>query len=128
MKVRLVLGQKIGGSNYMTRWFLQWRYSIRLHRWGGAEDHRDLHDHPWWFVTIVLLGGYEETYQTSTMKRPQKRIRRYLGWVLDPTMLHRVRPFPGTWTLVITGPRVRKWGYMTEDGWVDHDTHDNGRF
>jgi hypothetical protein len=57
-----------GGKLYLRRWFL---YPLRpggkkdvprfyLHKFYSGDDHRDLHDHPWSFQSIILRGGYWE--------------------------------------------------------------------
>lgn len=35
-------------------------FSIRLHRWYDDDDQRALHDHPWWFATLILWGSYTD--------------------------------------------------------------------
>lgn len=55
----------IGGTDrpYLLRWFLiprnRW-FNIYLHKFCRDDDDRALHDHPWWFVSIMLQGSYVE--------------------------------------------------------------------
>lgn len=39
----------------MPRWL-----GARLHMIESSDDDRAYHDHPWWFITIILAGGYWE--------------------------------------------------------------------
>src|SRR5690349_7894728 len=51
---------------YVIRWRAETRWgSIRLHHWLGPDDDRAFHDHPWWFVTLVLRGGYTDWNPTG---------------------------------------------------------------
>lgn len=56
----------IGGREnpYLLRWHLvrkdRWPVNVYLHRMLRDDDDRALHDHPWWFVSIILWGGYIE--------------------------------------------------------------------
>src|SRR5215472_18922423 len=46
---------------YLIRWRAETPFgSVRLHHWLGPDDDRAFHDHPWWFVTFVLAGGYTD--------------------------------------------------------------------
>jgi hypothetical protein len=81
--------------------------SLRLHRWVKPDDDRAFHDHPWWFLTIVLRGGY-------TDRGPQGDDRLRVGSVRFRAALHRHTVIPGphgAWTLLVTGPIARPWGF-----------------
>jgi hypothetical protein len=92
-------------------------------------------------VSIVLRGGYTEqralTREAPLLARAAARWpsctpgvpeRRRVGSVrvmrLDEchtiTDLHG----PTCWTLVIGGPRRRRWGFYLPSGWVDEGTYD----
>lgn len=46
---------------YLIRWLFDPRlFSIRLHHWVRSDDKRAMHDHSWWFLTLVLSGGYTD--------------------------------------------------------------------
>lgn len=48
---------------YLLRWFLVPRnrfLNVYLHKFLRDDDDRALHDHPWWFVSVVLKGTYRE--------------------------------------------------------------------
>src|SRR6202040_601720 len=50
---------------YMLRWFLfrskrDWLPRLYLHKFLRSDDDRAPHDHPWWFISIMLKGSYTE--------------------------------------------------------------------
>jgi hypothetical protein len=88
---------------------------IYLHHFVADDWARDFHDHPKRFISIGLRGRYlEETPSGSRVfKAP---------WVrsFPATHAHRIRMINGgrCWTLVIVLKAVRKWGFLTREGWV----------
>ena len=118
---------------YMHRWFVIPRnriFNVYLHKFLRDDDDRALHDHPWPSVSLVLKGGYYE--QT---KGPDGSFeRRWFGpgnvIFRGPRYAHRVelgRRYVGgftledvvpCWTLFVTGPRVREWGFHCPKRWV----------
>lgn len=93
---------------YVIRWRAETPWvSVRVHHWLGPDDDRAFHDHPWWFITLVLRGGY-------TDKNPDGADRLHAGSVRYRPALHRhtVVPDPeGAWTVLLTGPIIRSWGF-----------------
>lgn len=100
-----------------------WRYqilktrlcSVFLHEFLRSDSDRCLHDHPWPFVSIILREGYFEQMHDGMHWRPVGSIL-----VRRAKAAHRIeisqndrRP----WSLVIVGPKVRKWGFYTLNGW-----------
>lgn len=107
--VLIRLREKLGLPEcpYVIRWRLETPIgSVRLHHWLGPDDDRALHDHPWWFITLVLRGGYTDCgAETDHLHAGSVRYR---------PALHRHTVVPdadGAWTLLITGPAVRAWGF-----------------
>lgn len=87
-----------------SRWF-----GVYLHHFVASDD-EGYHDHPWPFVSILLQGGYAEDRPGDGVRR---RSRRGSMIVRLPRAFHRIHdPEPGTFTLVIRGPRVRRWGFF----------------
>ena len=106
------------GDDYLRRWWVIPRnhyFNIYLHNIRHSDDDRALHDHPWWNLSILLKGGYLEVLTDS-------RIRRKRGTFIfrHPHVLHRleVRDHEHAWTLFITGPAVRTWGFFCPQGWI----------
>lgn len=134
----------IGGEDnpYLLRWFVIPRNSfinIYLHKFLRSDDDRALHDHPWWFASLILKGGYIEHREDGSQRHRgtgSLALRR-------PNTLHRVELLthpryrgPGvyftedfrevpTWTLVFTGPKMREWGFKCPKGWVHWETFDS---
>jgi hypothetical protein len=70
-------------------------------------------------MSILLDGDYYEVTPKGTFHREAGHI-----YARKPSALHRValkrngnREEP-VWTLFITGPRVREWGFACPNGWV----------
>jgi hypothetical protein len=129
---------------YLRRWWViprnRW-CNVYLHQILRSDDDRALHDHPWPNVSIVVKGRYEEiTIESgygrwlraeleSLGKDPKTswgwstvtKVRKALSVVFRrATTPHRlvVRPGESAWTLFITGPRVRDWGFHFPQAWV----------
>lgn len=58
---RLTL-RRADGQVYLNRWGVGHDRvgRVLLHKMEAPDPGVDLHDHPWWFVSIVLWGGYTE--------------------------------------------------------------------
>jgi hypothetical protein len=103
---------------YLLRWYLLPRnpvFNVYLHKFVRDDDDRALHDHPWPSVSMVIRGRYVE--QTSAGRRQYRAGSLILR---RATHTHRVE-LPGgvpCWTLFVTGPRVREWGFHCPKRWV----------
>lgn len=113
----------IGGSEnpYLLRWWIIPRnrfFNVYLHRFLRSDDDRALHDHPWINVSRVLAGEYTEwriaaggVHHSRVMRRGDMRLRL-------PRTAHRVELHAGPcWSLFVTGPVVRNWGFHCPAGW-----------
>lgn len=126
----------IGGveNAYLLRWWLIPRnrfLNVYLHCFLRDDDDRALHDHPWCWASVLLDGSYiEHTIAAGGIHRHQLRTAPSIK-VAGPRVAHRVELLPietphgpsanrrPCWTLFITGPRVREWGFhCPEEGWV----------
>ena len=101
---------------YMDRWWIipcnHW-FNIYLHHFKRSDDDRALHDHPWWNVSILLSGRYIE-------HTPDHSYIREVGEIVGrkATATHRIELIDGpVWTLFITGPKIREWGFHCPKGW-----------
>lgn len=115
-RFRVIWGQYLGRDEcpYMQRWALETPWgSLRVHRWISSDDHRYFHDHAWWFLTLVISGEYTDV-------NPKGRDRMKAGSIRFRPANHQhtveVKP-PGCWTILLTGPHIRFWGF-----------HINGKF
>jgi hypothetical protein len=124
------------GDPYLTRWILfrcPW-FAVYVHRFEAPDD-ECLHDHPWPFLSVILRGGYRETFHAG--RRLWQIGGRFVDQFFDGERVHTVLSFGagsvlwrpaehahrvdaegGTLSLVITGRRVRRWGFFTRLGWL----------
>ncbi len=122
---------------YLLRWYIIPRnplLNVYLHKFLRDDDDRALHDHPWWFVSLILKGGYLEVTENPKL---MMSCRTSLFDVRSPfwsrclayrpaEWRHRVAlphgqnaagdvdttaPRVPCWTLIITGRRSRTWGF-----------------
>lgn len=111
---------RVIGENYLERWHIipRNRYlNVYLHKFTGSDDDRALHDHPWNSVSFLLKGGAWEVFK-SDGKLAQRRITRFWPVFRRATHAHRMVITRGpVWTIFITGPKVRSWGFLCPQGW-----------
>lgn len=138
---KLVIPNLDGDGIYLTRWRIvqtPW-FGLMLHRMDGPDSRNTLHDHPWGFLSLILKGGYiERRLNPLTMSDVRERHR--IRWVnrvraSDAHAIVELLRVP-TWTLLVTGPRKRTWGYWERayDGnsdsrwiWSRFDRHSHDR-
>lgn len=125
----------IGGSEnpYLKRWWIIPRnrfFNVYLHCFLRSDDDRAHHDHPWLFRLSWLL---KNRYIAHSIKAGGVAVAELrepgsveFCWGASP---HRVELQPDDlvgdmaelrpcWTLFITGPRIREWGFHCPKGWV----------
>ena len=118
-------------SPYLLRWYVipRNRYlNVYLHKFLRSDDDRALHDHPWWFVSLMLKGGY---WEHRDGRQPKWRDAGSVA-LRRANVLHRVELDTGftridgcvvgrhnkpCWTLIVTGPKIREWGFKCPQGW-----------
>lgn len=132
---------KVINDSYLKRWIIFGRLDERtdntrsllkrpfylpggrglyLHRMTGPDAGRHQHDHPWSFWSFVLWGGYLE----ATMDEygvEGWNLRQWGNLDYRPALFtHSIIALTNkvTWTLVLTGPREREWGF-----YVPRDKH-----
>ena len=116
----------IGGfeNPYMLRWFVLPRnkiFNLYLHQFRRSDDDRALHDHPWANCSILLRGTYtEHTIAQGGIHRRQILHAGSVRLRWTGRIAHRVELHDGPcWSLFITGPRYRPWGFHCPDkGWT----------
>lgn len=112
-----------GGSRYMRRWLFGSTNSwgIRIHCIERSDADRELHDHPFWFVSFILSGGYYEHTPDGrrTWYGPGSIVFR------SADTLHRlelaqesVARYTPAWTFVIRGRYARLWGFLDAGIWT----------
>lgn len=121
--------QIIGSDDdpYMLRWYVIPRnplLNVYLHKFMRSDDDRALHDHPWWFVSLMLWGSYTEVTDAGRARRTAPEpwrlffgdrpvVFRAAEWRHRVELLgHGWRDHESPcWTLIVTGPRRRTWGF-----------------
>lgn len=119
---------------YLLRWWVIPRnrfFNIYLHKFCRSDDDRALHDHPWLFnCSILLRGEYKEHTFKGIFHRKKWAVK--FRWGKSPHRVELLKAFDVTytdpnkyrptdlvpvWTLFITGPKVREWGFYCSHGW-----------
>lgn len=120
-----VITDLAGQSAYLVRWslWLPFGASLKVHRILRPDDDRCAHDHPWWFLRVILRGGYTEVHGPENRERVLRPWRPWAPWRLywcPPGFRHRITAltFSENWSLVLCGPRNRDWGFFTRSGWM----------
>lgn len=100
---------------YAYRWTLNlWLFAVRVHQWITTEDSRNLHDHPWNFITLVVKGGYTDvSHRADTIPHTHYDKLEFLSLrYRKADHRHYVMVNEGgCWTVLLTGPVIRNWGY-----------------
>ncbi len=133
---------------YMLRWWLIPRnrfFNIYLHKFLRSDEDRALHDHPWASLGMILKGEYIEHmpryphwWKVHGHRQTITKVRRAWRPVFRrSTDIHRIelmkewKPFiprwgwsmaeeKPVWTLFITGPKLREWGFWCPFGFRHH--------
>lgn len=115
---------------YLLRWYVIPRnrfINVYLHKF-MRSDVDTLHDHPWWFVSLILRGGYVEVSETRFTRKMAALCRTSVFDVRSPFWRRCIAYRPATyrhqvklpiengveqpcWTLIITGRNTRTWGF-----------------
>lgn len=124
----------------LAAWLVGLLPNAYLHCFLRDDDDRALHDHPWPWLSFLLAGTYIE--HTIAEGGIHQRAWRHEGSLKlsGPRRAHRIELLPHVvnslagqwaasnsysgrrpcWTLFITGPRLRRWGFhCPEQGWID---------
>lgn len=117
LPMRAITG--IDGSTFLERYVLLTRGpkrgNVYLHRFLRGDEDRELHNHPWYGLSLILVGGYREERRCWTPEGERVETRDVRPGALNfisPHTFHRVELNQGPcWTLFITGPVVQSWGF-----------------
>lgn len=121
-------------QGYMNRWFATADDAMaykaedqpvrRVHEILRSDKDRDLHDHPFDYITLIMEGGYFEEQPKYADWPAGPRISTWRG---EGSLLSRRAEDPHRLiipegsravTLFMTSPRRRDWGFYTKGGWV----------
>ncbi len=122
---RRVIPDRLDPSRpYLTRWYLiggpqhRW-FTLALHEF-HTSDPTDLHDHPFSYLTLILTGGYREETPEGVFWRKPGHFRFRSARSRHRIQLEGREP---VYTLFFMGPRLRNWGFVKNDHWIDHETY-----
>jgi hypothetical protein len=123
------------GEEYMHRYYLLFKEKINafdkvkpypnifIHKLCLSDEDRDVHDHPWNYLTVILSGGYWEWVpvivngknigEQKNWRGPGSIIWRRAG------SFHRLEMPNPSWTLFMHGWRKKEWGFLTKNGFVE---------
>lgn len=113
------------GKTYLMRWHILPRnslFNVYLHKFLRSDDDRALHDHEYDNLSVILKGSYYEVFRTKVKERHAGSVVFRLA-----NVPHRIELEPKlsgelpVWTLFITGPRRRSWGFHCPQGWRHHN-------
>lgn len=107
------------GPGYMHRWHViprnRW-FNVYVHKIMKDDDDRALHDHPWASVSFMLRGIMREVMDGG---RRRVLLPGIVPLYRSATFKHRLEVAKGpVWTIFITGPRIREWGFWCPRGFV----------
>jgi hypothetical protein len=115
----MIRPHRVINDRYLLRWHIiprnRW-FNVYLHKFLGDDDDRALHDHPWHSLS-VCLGGDGRLLEVLPGKRVRS-IKRWRPYFRKADQAHRLALIGNhCWTLFITGPRIREWGFLCPQGW-----------
>ncbi len=137
------------GRPYLVRFslFQLFGFSLKLHIILRGDQDRELHDHPWTFITLMLAGGYYEETFTPHQTGPYQNRGTIKTWYGPGSLRINRSPHPhrldlqveeiyvdedpegGVFTrpeispavtLVLMFPKKREWGFYTPSGWLNY--------
>ncbi len=126
-----IIGER--AEPYIRRWWVIPRnpfFNIYLHEILRGDPDRALHCHPWANVSILLQGGYIERLPLRQAQQPSwdyvpgytYDVVRKAGqaWGRLGHFRHRLFVPEGghCWSLFLTGPVYRRWGFHCKADWV----------
>lgn len=111
------------GDVYMVRYIVaeyESGHHVYLHQIKRPDQALELHDHPWAFDAVMLVGGYIEQRwhnngRVGIIRQPRT------SYHCNDTTYHRIAELlaPECWTLVVTAPKSKSWSFlMPETGVV----------
>ena len=115
------------GNPYLYRWYViphNKLANVYFHLQIADDPERPLHDHPWDNQSVILAGGYTETFQDNPPNGSIKLRNVMAGDVVarrahEAHRLTMLYDLPYTMTLFSTGPKRRAWGFWYGQEWVN---------
>lgn len=136
---RRIVMDRVNNEPYLERYYLflkdrqRFPFNVFLHKF-LKSDPDDVHDHPWPYATVILKGGYWEWIpQFNSAGEKCNEIAKWRGpghfRTCSANSYHRIELDPAVecWTLFMPGPQTRDWGFLTRQGWVQHEQYLDAR-
>jgi hypothetical protein len=136
---RRIVMDRVNNEPYLERYYLflkdrkRFPFNVFLHKF-LKSDPDDVHDHPWPYATVILKGGYWEwTPQFDSSGEKINEIAKWRGAghfrTSSANSYHRIEldPTVECWTLFMPGPQTQDWGFLTRQGWVQHEQYLDAR-
>lgn len=124
-------------GDYLRRWYVIPRnpvFNIYFHEFNESDSDRAYHDHPWMNMSWILRGSYiEHKPACDPYINPQTEDVAHLRKEGDivfrrATTLHQLELISkNVMTLFITGPRLRKWGFVKNGTWTYWQNFENDK-
>lgn len=116
-KARIQIILNPAGDLYMRRHFISERRAspqIWVHEILLPDEDRWCHDHPWDYRTVILQGGYREEHdgQLAAYEEGDALQR-------EAESFHRLHLSSPAVTLFMAARQRRRWGFATDQGWID---------
>ena len=118
---------------YLERYYVflrdrkQFPFNIFVHKF-LKSDPDAVHDHPWPYATLILRGGYWEW--VPKFDSQGKMVSETRHWRAPGSFrtagagtYHRIELEPGVtpWTLFMSGPHQREWGFLVNNRWIPNE-------
>jgi hypothetical protein len=123
MKVRVIRDDC--GNPYLVRLSIVelFGFALKLHIILRSDRDRELHDHPWSFITWMISGGYWEHRFTTEPETAREWVKPGAIRFCRAPYPHRLELENPAVTLVLMFPKKREWGFYKRDGWVPWFTY-----
>ncbi len=128
---KLIIARETGP--YLVRYYIipgNHYFNIYLHHFLSSDIDKALHDHPWASIGILIYGHYYEHMPVDTdawrahLSRETYFVKRrpFVPIYRKPEHIHKVELIDNkpVWTIFITGPVVRNWGFYCASYWRGH--------
>jgi hypothetical protein len=116
---------QVGGNPYLERWIVWLGIgTLRVHKFWRGDSDRHMHDHPWSFITFPLSPYYE--WVDAGSKIVYREVRAFRPHYRPAEFRHIVDdPAGPIYTIVITGPKKRRWGFWVNGKFVDYHDYES---
>ena len=114
------------------------KIDLYLHKISDDDSDRHLHNHPWNMIAIPFIGGYDEIVPKQGTDGVAEEDRVIVSHEAPTIHAKSCRAFHSVrlkrdgngdkiinWSIIIRARKEQDWGFMTDEGWIDHTTYLN---